>query len=180
MSLRHKKSPSHRDGRLPAVPPYLPSAPGSRVHWTSLAGHHHVPLLLTGNEPGLSLLAADFGRRISAGSSGGILGGTTVPAFTGSGSLRRSSSAYSSPSQLFTKNSNTGQLPGQLLGFAGCYQLSRPTCPSREDVQSKDHPPRPTPLPAPSASQTPRTCVAPHRRRPAQTPRTRWSSRGSA
>ena len=179
MSLRHKKSPSHRDGQLPAVPPYLPSAPASRKHWTSLAGHHHVPLLLTGNEPGLSLLTADFGRQISAGSSGGILGGTIVPAFTGSGSLRRSSSAYSSPSQLFTENSNTGQLPGQSLGFAGCYQLSRPTSPSGGKGGSKDHPPRPTPLPVPSGLQTPRTGVAPHRRRPARTPRTRWSSRGS-
>ena len=82
---------------------------------TALAGHHHVPSLLTGNEPGLSLLTDVFGRRVSAGSSGGILGGTIVPASTRPGSLRRSSSAYSSPSQLFEQNSITRPLPGQSL-----------------------------------------------------------------
>lgn len=44
------------------------------------------------------------------------MGGTIVPAFTRPGSLRRSSSAYSSPSQLFAKNSITRQLQGQSAG----------------------------------------------------------------
>ena len=68
---------------------------------TALAGHHHVPSLLTGNEPGLSLLTARIGRRFSAGNSGVILGGIGASAFTVPDSLRRVRPAYSSPSQFF-------------------------------------------------------------------------------
>ncbi len=70
---------------------------------TALAGHHHVPSLLTGNEPGLSLVAAKIGRRFSAGNSGVILGGIGASASTVPDSLGRVRPAYSSPSQYFAE-----------------------------------------------------------------------------
>ena len=101
MSNGQSKSPSlyhiGTGGNRPAVPPYLPGICararrcGQRAgrNRTALAGHHHVPSLVTGDEPGLGLLAAEIRGRRWAGSSGGILGGCGAPACTGSGSLWR-------------------------------------------------------------------------------------------
>ncbi len=103
-----KKPVPHRDGPNPRYHPICRQRHGRRKTAT-LAGHHHVPSLLTGNEPGLNLMAADFGWRFSAGNSGVILGGISASVSTVPDSLERLRPAYSSPSTFFAENFITVQ-----------------------------------------------------------------------